>query len=251
MSMIPVGSPEAQGAIARVKARMAAEALEHAIAPAPGKTEWPVSSTYVAMKQRGQEAAQRRAEAPDPEPKPLTRTQRLNSFVRERYLAAVEERGEVNMTVLDAEIVDALIDSMKDDPDFRAVIEAAIRPTVHDIGFHALKKAGHVQIQGANAITIDALRQKVKVKSERVAWLEYDPDQKIHIALHEMTRSQVLAAAMNRTDQAREHKEIARWLLRIADRLPDDATTVGQALTDDELIRLRGLTTSPSPVKGR
>lgn len=244
---VPIGSPDAKRAIATVRARLAAEQEAKLTPPEPGTAQWPRSTTYVAMKQRAVDAHAQRDAAPPPEPKPLTRTQRLTKFIADHYMAALDEHGEVDTTQLEAEVVTKMIATMSEDPAFITVIEAAIRPTVHEIGRRTLQKAG-VQMQGSKAITLETLREKVKVRSDLIRWIEWDPEEKIHIPLQDMKRRQLQNAAVNRAVSAREQQEISRWFLEMADRMPDSDATVGQVFSDKEILRLRGLAATPSPV---
>lgn len=244
---VPIGSPAAKQAIATVRARLAAEDAAKLAPVEAGNTQWPRSTAYVAMKQRAADAQAKREAAPPPEPKPLTRTQRLTKFVADHYMTALDEHGEVDTTQLEAEVVTKLIAAMSEDPEFVIVIEAALRPTVHEIGKRTLQKAG-VQMQGSKAITLETLREKVKVRSELVRWIEWDPEQKIHIPLQDMKRRQLQDAAVARAINAQEEKAISRWFLEMADRMPNSELTVGQVFSDKEILRLRGLAATPSPV---
>jgi hypothetical protein len=134
--------------------------------------------------------------------------------------------------------------------EMRAVVEAAIRPTVHQIVTRTLQKAG-VQVQGQTAVTIDTLRERVKVRSEAVRWLEWDPAQKVYLPLHDMKRKQLMDAAVTHGLESREHLEVSRWFIEMADRMNDAELTVGEAFSDREIIHLRGLAATPSPVGHR
>lgn len=176
------------------------------------------------------------APSPSPEVTELAVTTRRSP--RAQVAAAIHRFLAENAEVHIPTLTEQVMAEIKADDDFLdSFLRASLRPMIYDIASQAVARTRGLILFRDRIITREAFTTIVFEQRKKFPlWLEWTPlGQK---RLLDMRRPEVLAAAERREDRAAAEMARATWLRKIAEALPDDEHTVGEVLSDEQLVVL-------------
>lgn len=147
------------------------------------------------------------------------------------------DNGEVHIPTLTEHVMTEI---KADDEFLDSFLRQSLRPMVYEIASQAVARTRGLILFQDRMITREAFTTIVFEQRKKFPlWLEWTPmGQK---RLLDMRRPEVLQAAERREQRAAAEMARAGWLRKIAEALPDDEHTVGETLSDEELVRLSAI----------